>query len=154
MQHLYAATFSTGETREQIYSRPLTHAWRVTYSRNGATATKYGFSGSREKAERAAKLPKACTDIAVEIVHAMKLDAPTKATASKPKKVKPFSKGDEVIANVAVIGGGCVTIASIVKGLRGDTVTLTVPGILNDIRVKLADVRKRCPDPTPLAQAA
>lgn len=157
MQHLYTATFSTGETREQIFSRELTYAWRVTYTRNGSRATKYGFSGTREKAEKAAKLSplmrKACTDVTSEIVPATKLREVPKATA-KPKKVKPFAKGDEVIANVAVIGGGCVTIASIVKGMRGDTVTLTVPGILNDIRVKLADVRKRYPDPTPLAQAA
>lgn len=154
MKHLYRATFATGEVREQIYARELTHAYRVTYTRNGATATKYGFSGSREKAEKATKLPKACTDITVEIVHAMKLDAPTKATASKPKKVKPFAKGDEVEAYIMTYERGQIALPAIVKGMRGDTVTLTVPGILNDIRVKLADVRKRYPDPTPLAQAA
>ena len=153
MQKLYRAEF-TGETREQVYSRPLTHAYKVTYTRNGAQAVKQGFAGSREKAEKATKLAKACKVEAVEIVETTIHDAPAKANAAKPKKVKPFAKGDEVIANVAVIGGGCVTIASVVKGLRGDTVTLTVPGILNDIRVKLADVRKRFPDPAPLAQAA
>ena len=36
---------------------------------------------------------------------------------------------------------------------RGDVVTLTVVGILNDVRVKLENVKK-LPDPTPLAQAA
>ena len=154
MQYLYTATFSTGETREQVYSRELTHAWRVTYTRNGAQATKYGFSGSREKAEKATKLPKACADVSAEIVHAMKLDAPTKATSAKPKKAKPFAKGDEVVAHVQTRDLGTVTIPAIVKGMRGDIVTLTVPGILNDIRVKLADVRKRYPDPIPLAQAA
>lgn len=154
MQHLYTATFSTGEVREQIYSRELTHAWRVSYTRNGAQATKFGFSGAREKAEKATKLPKACTDITVEIVHAMKLDAPTKATASKPKKVKPFAKGDEVLAILENADFGTVKVPAIVKGMRGDIVTLTVPGILNDIRVKAANIRKRYPDPTPLAQAA
>ena len=154
MQHLYRATFTGGDVREQVYARELTHAWKVTYTRNGATATKYGFSGSREKAEKAVKLPKACTNVQAEIVHAMKLDAPAKATASKPKKVKPFAKGDEVVANVRTLDGGTVTIPAIVKSARGDVVTLSVPGILNDIRVKIADVRKRYPDPTPLAQAA
>lgn len=154
MQHLYRATFESGEVREQIYARELTHAYRVTYTRNGSQATKYGFSGSREKAEKAVKLPKACTDIAVEIVHAMKLDAPTKATSAKPKKVKPFVKGDEVTVNVLDHSGGMIAFPAVVKGLRGDTVTLTTPGILNDIRVKIANVYKDCPDPTPLAQAA
>jgi len=154
MQKLYRAEFTGGETREQIYSRPLTHAYKVTYARNGASAVKQGFAGSLAKAEKATKLAKACKVEAVEIVETTIHDAPAKANAAKPKKAKPFAKGDEVIANIAVLGGGCVTIASTVKGLRGDIVTLTVPGILNDIRVKLADVRKRYPDPTPLAQAA
>src|SRR3989304_3893291 len=112
MQHLYRATFETGEVREQVYSRPLTHAYCVTYTRNGSQATKYGFSGSREKAEKATKMPKACTDVTAEIVHAMKLDAPAKAAAAKPRKAKPFVKGDEVIANIAVLSGGCVAIPS------------------------------------------
>lgn len=148
MQHLYRATFESGEVREQVYSRPLTHAWRVTYSRNGATATKYGFSGSREKAEKAVKLPKACTDVTHEIVHAMKLDAPTKVTASKPKKAKPYAKGETVVVFI-----GNDSIFGRVKSIRGDTVTLTVDGILNDIRVKLTTVDK-LNDPEPVAQAA
>lgn len=153
MQHLYTATFLTGETREQVYSRELTHAYRVSYTRNGAQATKYGFSGSREKAEKATKLPKACTDITVEIVHAMKLDAPTKVTSAKPKKAKPFAKGDTVLVNLPA-DIGAISIPARVKSMRGDHVTLTVDGILNDIRVKIADVQKRYPDPIPLAQAA
>jgi hypothetical protein len=148
MQHLYRATFTTGEVREQIYSRPLTHAWRVTYTRNGSQATKYGFSGSREKAEKAVKMPKACTDVTAEIVHAMKLDAPSKATSAKPKKVKPFAKGETVIVFI-----GNDSIFGRVKSIRGETVTLTVDGILNDIRVKLAVVDK-LNDPEPVAQAA
>jgi len=150
MQHLYRATFTGGEVREQVYARELTHAWKVTYTRNGATATKYGFSGSREKAEKAVKLPKACTDVQAEIVHAMKLDAPAKATASKPKKVKPFAKGETVTVNHI---GGCNVFAK-VKGMRGEFVTLTIDGIMNDVRVKLASVQKINPDPAPLAQAA
>jgi hypothetical protein len=148
MQHLYTATFSTGEVREQIYSRELTHAYRVTYSRNGATATKYGFSGSREKAEKAVKLPKACTDVTSEIVHAMKLDAPTKTTSAKPKKVKPFAKGDLVFLRLHG-----TDIPAIVIGVRGDKATLRVTGILNDVRVGFLDISKPL-DPTPLAQAA
>lgn len=153
MQKLYRAEF-TGETREQIYSRPLTHAYKVTYTRNGASAVKQGFAGSREKAEKAVKLAKACKVEAVEIVETTIHDAPAKANAAKPKKVKPFAKGDEVEAYIMTYERGQIALPAIVKGMRGDTVTLTVPGILNDIRVKLADVRKRYPDPTPLAQAA
>jgi hypothetical protein len=149
MQHLYTATFSTGETREQIYSRELTHAWRVSYTRNGASATKYGFSGSREKAEKATKLPKASTDITVEIVHAMKLDAPTKATASKPKKVKPFAKGELVRF---ILGAQDVTAR--VKRVGSKYAYLQIAGALNDIKVNAADVVALNPDPTPLAQAA
>jgi hypothetical protein len=153
-QHLFRATFANGEIREQIYSRDLTHAWRVSYTRNGASATKYGFSGSREKAEKATKLPKACTDITVEIVHAMKLDAPTKAASAKPKKVKPFAKGERVMIAISNGAGFLVEVAATVKGIRGDAVTVTIPEFLNDIRVKLAHVQKMTPDPTPLAQAA
>ena len=153
MQHLYRATFESGEVREQVYSRPLTHAWRVTYSRNGATATKYGFSGSREKAEKAVKLPKACTDVTVEIVHAMKPDAPTKATASKPKKVKPFVKGEAVLVNLPA-DIGTASIPARVKSMRGEFVTVTISGIAGDVRVLAVNIQKRYPDPTPLAQAA
>lgn len=154
MQHLYTATFKSGEVREQIYARELTHAWRVTYTRNGAQATKYGFSGSREKAEKATKLPKACTDVSAEIVHAMKLDAPAKATSAKSKKVKPFAKGERVMIQISNGSGFLVEVAATVKGIRGDTVTVTMPEFLNDIRVKLANVQKMTPHPTPLAQAA
>ncbi len=153
MQKLYRAEF-TGETREQVYSRPLTHAYKVTYTRNGVSAVKQGFAGSREKAEKAAKMAKACKVEAVEIVETTIHDAPAKANVGKPKKVKPFAKGDEVTVNVLDHSGGMIAFPAIVKGLRGDTVTLTVPGILNDIRVKIANVYKDCPDPTPLAQAA
>lgn len=153
MQKLYRAEF-TGETREQVYSRPLTHAYKVTYTRNGASAVKQGFAGSREKAEKATKLAKTCKVEAVEIVETTIHDAPAKANAAKPKKVKPFAKGDEVTVNVRDHNGGIIAFPAIVKGMRGDTVTLTVPGILTDIRVKAANVHKDCPDPTPLAQAA
>ena len=152
MQKLYRAEF-TGETREQVYSRPLTHAYKVTYTRNGAQAVKQGFAGSREKAEKATKLAKACKVEAVEIVETTVHEAPVKSNP-KPKKTKAFSKGDEVVANVKTLDMGTVTIPAVVKSARGDVVTLSVPGILNDIRVKVADVRKRYPDPTPLAQAA
>ncbi len=153
MQHLYTATFSTGETREQIFSRELTYAWRVTYTRNGSQATKYGFSGTREKAEKAAKLSplmrKVCTDVTSEVVPATKLREVPKA-AAKPKKVKPFAKGE--LVSVSHVGG--CSVNAIVKGMRGDTVTLIVDGLLNDVRVKLANVQKLTPDPLPLAQAA
>ena len=156
MQHLYTATFSTGETREQIFSRELTYAWRVTYTRNGSRATKYGFSGTREKAEKAAKLSplmrKVCTDVTSEVVPATKLREVPKATA-KPKKVKPFAKGEEVVINL-IDRHGDTTILATVKGIRGDTVTVTIPQFLNDVRVKLANVQKLAPHPTPLAQAA
>lgn len=151
MQKLYRAEF-TGETREQIYSRPLTHAYKVTYTRNGASAAKQGFAGSREKAEKATKLAKACKVEAVEIVETTIHDAPAKANSAKPKKVKPFAKGDEVLITVRDIG--TMLIPARVKGMRGDIITVTVIGILNDVRVKLADISKRYPDPTPLAQAA
>lgn len=156
MQHLYTATFSTGETREQIFSRELTYAWRVTYTRNGSQATKYGFSGTREKAEKATKLSplmrKVCTDVTSEVVPATKLREVPKATA-KPKKVKPFHKGERVIIQISTGDGFLVDVAATVKGIRGDIVTVTIPEFLNDTRVKLAHVQK-LPDPTPLAQAA
>lgn len=148
MQKLYRAEF-TGETREQIYSRPLTHAYKVTYTRNGAQAVKQGFAGSREKAEKATKLAKACKVEAVEIMETTVHDAPAKSNA-KPKKTKPFSKGEVVVINL-----GNDSIIGRVKSMRGDYVTLMVEGILNNIRVKVGIVDKlNDPDPTPLAQAA
>lgn len=148
MQKLYRAEFTGGETREQIYSRPLTHAYKVTYSSNGASAVKQGFAGSREKAEKAVKMPKRCKVEAVEIVETTIHDAPAKATPAKPKKVKPFAKGETVVINL-----GNDSILGCVKGIRGDAVTLAVPGILNDVRVKLSIIDK-LNDPEPLAQAA
>lgn len=150
MQHLYRATFTGGDVREQVYARKLTHAWKATYTCNGATATKYGFSGSYAKAEKATIFPKRCKVEKIEIVEATEHDAPAKATASKPKKVKPFAKGETVTVNHI---GGCNVFAK-VKGMRGGFVTLTIDGIMNDVRVKLASVQKINPDPTPLAQAA
>lgn len=152
MQKLYRAEF-TGETREQVYSRPLTHAYKVTYSRNGASAVKQGFAGSLAKAEKATKMAKACKVEAVEIVETTIHDAPAKANPAKPKKVKPFAKGEEVIINL-IDRHGDTTILATVKGIRGDAVTVTIPQFLNDVRVKLANVQKLAPHPTPLAQAA
>jgi hypothetical protein len=145
-QHLFRATFANDEIREQIYSRDLTHAWRVSYTRNGAQATKYGFSGSREKAEKAVKLPKACTDITVEIVHAMKLDAPTKATSAKPKKAKLFHKGDKVIVilDEREITGSIDRIGS-------KYAYVSIAGALASVKVATQNLYKH---PLPLAQAA
>jgi len=149
MQKLYRAEFKSGETRERAYSRPLTHAYRVTYTRNGAQSVKSGFAGSREKAEKACKLPKACAVETAEIVETTIHDAPAKINA-KPKKTKPFAKGETVVINL-----GNDSIIGRVKSMRGDHITLTVEGILNDIRVKISIVDKlRDPDPAPLAQAA
>lgn len=148
MQHLCRATFESGEVREQIYSRPLTHAYKVTYTRNGASAVKQGFAGSREKAEKATKMAKACKVEAVEIVETTIHDAPAKANAAKPKKVKPFVKGDKVFLR---LHGADIPAAVI--GVRGDKATLRVTGILNDVRVSFIDISKPL-DPTPLAQAA
>jgi len=141
---------------ERIYGKPLTHAWRVEYhvaSDEKQTGVKSGFSSSREAAEKATKLPKRLKATKAEIVECTAVETVAKASA-KPKKTKPFAKGDEVLADVRHADYGTVKLPAIVKGMRGDTVTLTVPGILNDIRVKAADVRKRYPDPAPLAQAA
>ena len=148
MQKLYRAEFTGGETREQIYSRPLTHAYKVTYTRNGACAVKQAFASSLAKAEKAVKLAKACKVEAVEIVETTIHDAPVKANAAKPKKVKPFAKGEKVFLRLHG-----VDVPAAIIGMRGDKATLRVTGILNDVRVSLLDISKPL-DPTPLAQAA
>ena len=148
----YTANFEACSA-ERIYGKPLTHAWRVEYCVAGSpdqTGVKSGFSSSREAAEKATKLPKRLKATKVEIVECKAVETVAKAPA-KPKKVKPFAKGETVFI---VTGEAAILITARVKSMRGDTVTLTVPGILNDIRVKTTDVRKRCPDPAPLAQAA
>jgi hypothetical protein len=155
MKHLYRATFTGGDVREQVYGRELTHAWRVTYTRNGSQATKYGFSGSREKAEKATKLPKACTDVTAEIVHAMKLAAPTKANAAKPKKAKPVKLGDYVtFALETQVYGVTATVGGAVAKVGRKYAYVTVAGALDPIKVAFDNLTKLNPDPIPLAQAA
>jgi len=145
----YTANFEACSA-ERIYGKPLTHAWRVEYCVAGSpdqTGTKSGFSSSREAAEKATKLPKRLRATKVEIVECKAVETVAKAPA-KAKKVKPYAKGETVV----VILGADSFLAK-VKSIRGDVATLTVPDILNDIRVKLANIDK-LNDPAPFAAAA
>jgi hypothetical protein len=140
-QHLYRATFEDGTAREQVYSRALTHAWKVTYTYaanpDSEVATKTGFSGSRERAEAACKLSKRYRLISAEIVHAMKLDAPARATTAKPKRPKPFHKGETV---QAVIGGA--TITGTVSRVGTKYTYISAENALADIKIATEHVRK------------
>lgn len=159
-RHLYRATFEDNTVREQIYARSLTHAWKVTYTYaanpDSEVVTKTGFSGSRERAEAACKLGKRYKLISSEIVHAMKLDAPATVRTVKPKKVKPFHKGDEVLVQLTA-SIGFVSVPARVQRVGRDYAYVTIGGIMTDVKVKISDCRKQYEEPSgdaPMAVAA
>jgi hypothetical protein len=52
---LYRAFFGNGAELTRNSNREYTHAWRVTWLRDGQPAELSGFAGSRELAEREAR---------------------------------------------------------------------------------------------------
>jgi hypothetical protein len=157
--HIYQATFANGETVTRNFARKLTHAYRIEYvvaaNASGTPAVKTGFSGTRELAEKAAKLGKRYIVKAVEIVAADDNgEAPRKAQApKKAKAVKPYSKGEAV--NVA---HGDKAISGTVDRVGRLYVYIKLPGFKAARKYKLTDssVSKPAPiDPAPaLAIAA
>jgi hypothetical protein len=116
----YKATFTASNGAEIVmnrtYAKPLSHAWRVEYTKGDNAAVKSGFSGSKEAAEKAAKLPKNCTVTKLDIVEVENIGiVASKAKPKAAKVAKPCAVGDIVafdlgthIPSLSVQAGGRV----------------------------------------------
>lgn len=153
----YEATFSNGVTVTREYARPLAYAWHVEYANakdESQTATKHGFSATREAAEKATKLPKRCKVLKADIVEAKAVGTvATKAKATKPKAVKPCKAGDFVSFTLATPVHGVTTmVAGTVEKVGRKFAYIKVTGALDPIKVAFANIN---PLPSPdLALAA
>jgi hypothetical protein len=149
----YEATFSNGVTVTREYARPLAYAWHVEYANakdESQTATKHGFSATREAAEKATKLPKRCKVLKADIVEAKAVGTvATKAKATKPKAVKPCKAGEEITLRL----GGAEITGTVAKVGRAYAY-VNVTGALAPVKVAFAAIVTTSPEPLPLAQAA
>jgi hypothetical protein len=141
MIKLYTATFADASSATRAFAKRLTHAWKVTYrpagDENGPVTKKYGFSGSAALAEKHFKLPKRYKLLTSEVVETVETDAPAKLTTAKPKKVKPFHKGETVMVS---IGGGVVT--GTVQRVGTKYTYISAERAVNDIKIATEHVRK------------
>jgi hypothetical protein len=156
----YEAAFTTSEGAEFIavreYARPLAYAWRVEYTANQICSVKFGFSATKEAAEKSLKLPKRCTVTHSQVVEAKAVGTvASKAKAPKTKAVKPCAVNDLVQFDLAThIPGVNATVAGVVEKVGRKFAYIKVAGALDPIKVAFANINPQSPEAQPLAVAA
>jgi hypothetical protein len=150
----YEAAFTTSEGAEFIavreYARPLAYAWRVEYTANQICSVKFGFSATKEAAEKSLKLPKRCTVTHSQVVEAKAVGTvASKAKAPKAKTVKPCTIGETV---EFILAG--VTVSGRVAKLGRKFAYVEVSGAMDFVKIAFKDINPQSPETQPLAQAA
>lgn len=147
---MYQAKFTTSEGNEFVaernYAKPLGFAWRAEYVNakdETQKAVKFGFSATREAAEKALKMPKRVKVTHSEIVEAVSVGTvPSKAkTPAKPKATKPCKAGDLVTFGLAAQAFGLtVVVSGTVEKVGRQYAYVNVKGALAPIKVAFANI--------------
>jgi hypothetical protein len=147
----YRAVFTASNGLEIIenrdYAKPLGFAWRVEYHNakdETQKAVKFGFSATREAADKATKLPKRCTVTHTQVVEAQNVGtvALKGKKPAKAKAVKPCAVGDIVSFDLGThLPGIAATVAGKVAKLGRKYAYVEVAGALDHIKVAFANIR-------------
>lgn len=147
----FQAVFTASNGAEIIqlrdYAKPLGFAWRVEYcnaSNETQTASKFGFSATREAADKATKMPKRVKVTHAQIVEAKAVGtvAPKGKKPAKAKAVKPCALDDIVTFDLGTnVPGVPATVAGKVAKLGRKYAYVEVAGALDHIKVAFANIR-------------